>query len=106
MIDLSTFSAAKLRDLQAQVAEELKARQKDEVTKVRQQILALAQGVGMSVDQIMKGAQDKKPVKTVAPRYQDPANPTQQWTGRGRRPGWVKEYLEKPDNKLESLLIQ
>lgn len=106
MIDLSNFSVAQLRDLQAQVVEELKSREKDEVAKVRQQILSLAQSVGMSVDQIMKGAQVKKSGKTVAQRYQDPANPAHQWTGRGRRPGWVKEYLEKPDNTLESLLIQ
>jgi DNA-binding protein H-NS len=106
MTDLSTFSVARLRDLQAQVVEELKSREKDELAKVRQQILALAQSVGMPLDQIMKGAQVKKSGNTVAPRYQNPADPAQQWTGRGRRPNWVKEYMEKPENQLESLLIQ
>jgi len=105
MTDLSTYSLAKLRDLQSQVSGELKAREKDEVAKVQQQILALAQSVGMTVSDIMKGVQDKKPGKTVAPRYQDPANPAHQWTGRGRKPTWFKEYLEKPGNTADSLLI-
>jgi len=105
MVDLSNFSMAQLRDLQTQVAEQIKSREKDEIAKVRQQILALAQSVGMPLDQLMKGAQEKKPSKPVAARYQDPANPSAQWTGRGRQPKWVKEYLEKPGNKIETLLI-
>jgi DNA-binding protein H-NS len=68
--------------------------------------LALAQGIGMSLNEIMKGAQDKKPSKTAMPRYQDPANPAQQWSGRGRKPTWFKEYLEKPGNQIDSLLIK
>ena len=106
MTDLSNYSIAQLRDLQAQVAEELKAREKNEVAKVREQILALAKSVGVPLNEIMKGVQDKKPGKTVAPRYQNPADSAQQWTGRGRHPQWVKEYLENPDNKLGSLLIK
>jgi len=108
MTDLSNFSMADLRNLQTQVAEQIKAREKDEIANVQKQILSLAQSVGMTVEQIMniKGGQTKKATKTVAARYQDPANPAQQWTGRGRQPRWVKEYLEKPGNTLEKLLIE
>lgn len=28
------------------------------------------------------------------PRYRDPANPFQTWTGRGKRPNWLRRYLE------------
>ena len=28
--------------------------------------------------------------KKVAPKYRDPANPAQTWTGRGRTPAWVQ----------------
>jgi DNA-binding protein H-NS len=30
----------------------------------------------------------------VAPRYRNPADASQQWTGRGRQPQWVKDWLE------------
>jgi len=102
MTDLSNFSMAQLRDLQTQVAEQIKAREKDEIARARQQILALAQSVGLPLDQIMKGGQEKKP---VVARYRNPEDSAQVWTGRGRQPKWVKEYLEKPGNTLESLLI-
>jgi len=31
---------------------------------------------------------------TVAVRFRHPDNETQQWTGRGRQPKWVKEWVE------------
>ena len=31
---------------------------------------------------------------TVAARYRNPADASQQWTGRGRQPKWVKEWVE------------
>jgi DNA-binding protein H-NS len=30
----------------------------------------------------------------VAVRYRHPDNASQQWTGRGRQPKWVKEWVE------------
>lgn len=34
--------------------------------------------------------------KTVsAPKYRNPADPDQTWTGRGRRPDWIRDALEK-----------
>ena len=33
--------------------------------------------------------------KPVAPKYRNPDNPEQTWTGRGRQPTWVKEALKK-----------
>lgn len=71
MNDLSNFSMAQLRDLQTQVAEQIKVREKDEIAKVQQQILALASDVGMSVEQIM-GFKTTKAKKPVAVRYQHP----------------------------------
>lgn len=107
MTDLSNFSMAQLRDLQTQVAEQIKTREKDEIANVQKQILALAQSVGKTVEEIMnvKGSQSKKDKKPVAARYRNPADPAQKWTGRGRQPRWVKEYVETPGNKLETLLI-
>ncbi|EHC71378.1 H-NS family nucleoid-associated regulatory protein [Enterobacter asburiae] len=32
---------------------------------------------------------------TKSPRYRDPANPANTWTGVGRRPKWLVELLEK-----------
>ena len=31
---------------------------------------------------------------SVAVRFRNPDNASQQWTGRGRQPKWVKEWVE------------
>ncbi len=47
----------------------------------------------------------KRPLKKtdkrgkVAPKYQNPANPDQKWSGRGRAPGWMAEHLEAGGKK-------
>ncbi len=35
----------------------------------------------------------------VAPKYQNPANPDEKWSGRGRAPGWMAEHLKAGGNK-------
>jgi DNA-binding protein H-NS len=32
--------------------------------------------------------------KSVAPKYADPTNPENTWTGRGRKPKWLVTALE------------
>ena len=105
MIDISNFSLAQLRDLQAQVAEQFKAREKGEIANVRKQILELARSVGMTPEQVLNVKSGQKTTKPVAARYRNPADAEQVWSGRGRQPRWVKEYVETPGNTIESLLI-
>lgn len=42
---------------------------------------------------------------TVPPKYANPEDPTMTWTGRGRKPRWVQENLERGSN-LEDFLIE
>jgi len=39
------------------------------------------------------------------PKYRNPDNPEQTWSGRGKRPTWVVDYLIEPANLLQDLLI-
>lgn len=40
------------------------------------------------------------------PKYYNPENPDQTWSGRGKRPAWVVDYLATNlDGKLDDLLI-
>jgi len=96
-MDLSNMSSADLRNLQEQVKRELKQREGQDLAKAREQILAIAQSVGVPLkDLVGGGAPVRSGRKTgaVAPRYRNPADVTQQWTGRGRQPKWVKEWLD------------
>lgn len=52
------------------------------------------------------GAKAKKSGKgsTVAPKYRNPGT-AETWTGRGRQPVWVREFVEN-GGSLEALLIK
>ena len=96
-MDLSNMSSADLRNLQEQVKRELKQREGQDLAKAREQILAIAQSVGLPLKDLVGGAgavRSGRKTGAVAPRYRNPADQSQQWTGRGRQPKWVKEWLD------------
>jgi DNA-binding protein H-NS len=94
-VDLSDYNLSELKGLQAEIEKEVKARQQQEVTKAREQILAIAQGLGVSVEELLMngGAKSKNSGKKVQAQYQNPADNAQTWTGRGRQPRWIAEGL-------------
>ncbi|HHS94628.1 MAG TPA: H-NS histone family protein, partial [Rhodobacterales bacterium] len=40
----------------------------------------------------------------VAPKYANPANPDEKWTGRGRGPKWMQAHLEAGGSKDDYLI--
>lgn len=109
-IDLAGYNLAELKGLQFDVEKAIKERQQEEVKKAREQIQTLAQGLGMSVEELLSGA-GKSGAKgkggsgaKVEAQYQNPADASQVWTGRGRKPQWVVNTIEN-GGKLEDLRI-
>lgn len=98
-IDLSNYNLAELKGLQFDIEKEIKSRQKDELRKAREQILAIAQDVGMPVSALIAKAGGAKKGgngqqgRQGQPRYRNPADKSQTWTGRGRQPRWIAEAL-------------
>ncbi len=92
-MDLSNMSVGDLRNLQDQIKQEMKKREHLEVAKAREQIMAIAQSVGVPLKDLMASAPRAKS-GTVAVRFRHPDNASQQWTGRGRQPKWVKEWVD------------
>jgi DNA-binding protein H-NS len=105
--DISNLSVEELKKLQVE-AEALIASKKDQaIEDAYNQISAIAENVGLSIDQILEfGATKRKKTtrKSVEPRYRSKANPEDTWTGRGKQPRWLVAELEK-GAKLESFLI-
>jgi DNA-binding protein H-NS len=95
-MDLSNMSVGDMRNLQEQIKQEMKKREVQEVQKAREQILAIAQSVGVPLKDLLatggRGSASKG--NAVAVRYRHPDNAQQQWTGRGRQPKWVKEWVD------------
>ena len=97
-MDLSNMSLGDLRNLQEQIKQEMKKREHQEVQKAREQIVAIAQSVGVPLKDLIASGRGAKATAggtgSVAVRYRHPDDASQQWTGRGRPPKWVKEWVE------------
>lgn len=102
-MNLSNFSLSDLRNLQNQVIKQLGVTAQQDIAKARDEIQAIARSVGISLEELVKGAVDKKSGK-VAVQFRNPANAEEQWTGRGRQPKWVKEWLEAGE-ALDALCV-
>ena len=93
MQDLSTYSLAKLRALEVQVIDELKSRHFLSVSKAREQILHIAQSAGISVKDLMSGKSAPRAKSApVAAKFRNPDDASQEWSGRGRQPNWIKAW--------------
>jgi len=101
-MDLSKLSLDELKKLQQDVEILIANQGKEAVAKARKDILAIAQSVGLTVDQLLNGSKPARAVKKVAAQYQNPKNTAEQWTGRGRKPRWIVEAIEG-GAKLEDL---
>ena len=94
MLDLSKYSLAQLRALEVQVIDELKTRHFLSISKAREQILHIARSAGISEKQLRATKAPKLPGQgKVQAKYRNPDDPTQQWSGRGRQPAWVKALI-------------
>lgn len=106
-MNLTSLSLAELRDLQEQLMRELKKREQEEIAKAREQILAIARSVGMPIE-VLIGSRDQTNTSTalgkVAVRYRHPSNASLEWTGRGKQPKWIREWVAS-GRTLEELRV-
>lgn len=105
-MDLSSLSLVELQELQKRIPGEIKRREESELANVLNEIKALAQSKGFNLEQLLeaKTVKTRKSPGTVAPKYRHPANAELQWTGRGRKPRWVEEWLSQ-GGTLEAITI-
>lgn len=105
-MDLSTLTAAQLRDLQQQIPAELKRREAQEKQNILSEVKAFAKARGYALEDLV-GKEIAKPKASggkVKVKYRHPKDASLAWTGRGRQPKWVVEWLAK-GGKIEALAV-
>ncbi|MBY6091740.1 H-NS histone family protein [Pseudooceanicola sp. 502str34] len=99
---LDEMTLDQLKKLQKDTDLAIKSYQERERKKAIAAIEAKAQEMGFSLSELTGGAVKSR--KVNPPKYRNPADPTQTWSGRGRQPGWVKDVIAAEGN-LEGCLI-
>ena len=105
-IDLKSLNHNQLNDLITKAQSRQHEMKKEKVVKLREKVHALIKAEGYSFDDIFGGARGGKRRSTgkVAPKYRNPADTTQTWSGRGKHPRWFNDAL-KAGKKEKDLLI-
>ena len=123
-IDLNGLSA---KELDALIAQAKKRRttlsKRKPIALVRKKLTALARAEGYTVAELFGGAPAPTAQKAgataksarkstkgyklgkVAPKYRNPADPSQTWAGRGQQPKWLASQLGG-GKRLEDFLIK
>lgn len=103
MIDMDSLSLAELKKLKKDVDKAIETFEEREMKAAAAEAEALLRERGYSLAQIMQMGVTKPRAK-VAPKYANPADPSQTWTGRGRKPHWVIDALAS-GKSLDDLAI-
>ncbi len=105
-IDLERLSISDLEELIKLSKSQIQRIRAKKIADTRREIERLAREAGVSLGEIFELG-DKMPSKktrSVAPKYRNPDNPAQTWTGRGQKPVWLRFALQQ-GSKIEDFLI-
>ncbi len=85
-----------LKKINLQLQHEIKKREDSTITDAIVKMQQIAKSVGMTPEQLLQiKPTSKTPKSTLPVQYRDPANQKNEWSGFGRQPNWIKEYLGK-----------
>ena len=102
-IELDALSLKELKDLRNQVEKAIQTFEDRKKAAALAELEEAAKKLGFSLAELTAASGAKKR-KSVAPKYANPANPAETWTGRGRRPRWVEQALAS-GKSLDALAI-
>lgn len=105
-IDLNGLGVAELEKLIADARARIDVVKKQQFAEMRRALESQARNAGFDIYELFGGraARAGGEKKAVAPKYRNPDNAAQTWTGRGKQPVWVRDALAA-GKKLESMAI-
>lgn len=109
--DFSAYSLPELREMATELTQVIGEKEKSEKVALAADIETLAKERGFSLTDILPlfpnlapsiaPEPQKKPAAkadrsggTVPPKYRNPANSAETWSGRGRKPAWMQAHLD------------
>lgn len=94
-IDLAKLTIEELQALARDIEQEIISRREAERERVLAQMRELAGSLGMSLEEVLKQerGRERGRVPGTSVRFRHPENTALAWSGRGKRPQWVIEWL-------------
>ncbi|HEY9131386.1 MAG TPA: H-NS histone family protein [Dyella sp.] len=110
-IDLKSLSPAQLQALIANAETQMHEARASHIQDVRKKIDALLANAGLTLADIYptrgggRAAKGAGKRAIVAPKYRNPENPAETWSGRGRQPLWLSQALKRRGTSIDQFLI-
>jgi DNA-binding protein H-NS len=102
-IDLNKLSLKELKDLQSQVVRAIASFEDRKKKEALAELEEKARAMGFSLAELTGTSVGRKRSPSTA-KYRNPANASDTWTGRGRKPRWFEAAL-KAGKKPEDMAI-
>ena len=95
-IDISGLNAAELKELAVKIEKRAVEVEKETLQTALKEMRAIANKLGVAFEDViaLHSGKGKNAATKSAAKYANPDDPAQTWTGRGRKPAWVKTALE------------
>jgi len=100
-INFENMSTDELWTLHNKIAETLAARIADEKSILEKRLSQLTQRFQTVRPQAKRG---RRPYPRVSPKYRNPDQPSEKWSGRGKQPRWLTAQL-RSGKRIEDFLI-
>lgn len=102
--DLDNMSRSELEQLRAAVEKAIKSVDVRELQKAREAAERAAAEHGFTLAELTSGVKGRKASGPSKAKYRNPADGSQTWSGRGRKPQWIKD-AEQAGTDIESFAI-
>ena len=103
---LEDYAFDKLLEIKIKVDQLIKDKQGDELISLRDRVTAAASATGVSLTDllgirptIVEHKERKK--REAKPKFRHPNNAELTWSGRGKPPTWLREFLDQGHSKDE-----
>ena len=105
-VDIKNLSHNQLNELIAKAQTRQTELRREQVGTVRDKVMALIREEGFTFDDLFgaRAPKSKRAGTVVAPKFRNPDDSEQTWSGRGKRPRWFNEALAAGKKEADLLV--
>lgn len=105
MIDVSTLSITDLNALRTKIDQEIAQRRNFEKVRLREEMAKKAAELGLTLEELVGSGKRTQTRSAGIAKYADKQDPSKTWTGRGRKPQWVLDFLAQGGNLADLVIV-